>query len=119
MDAFGLMLGDWVCINGEEEYFGQIQRLEYDRIDIGGRHGDPDIFVPIPLTDEMLKLNCWLEPFDEGLWFFGQIVVRKTLHHGYLFGKIHVNNVHDLQHILHDFGYHSAAADFKIKEDED
>ena len=120
MKANELMIGDWVCYDGDENHECPV-RIDAINTEDAGVEGDYyDVWEPIPLTPEILKKNRfkYYEPYDpeiktegyksndnrihirrektsESDWFC--IIYTKGMMEELMLG---ISYVHELQHAL-------------------
>lgn len=121
MKATELMIGDWVCYDGDVEYSCPIKIegmdvscdfcITSDRDDVG--FGG---VMPIPLTAEILEKNGWVfndVPFIDGWEFMGITICDWSISCGINI-SMNVRYVHELQHALRLCGMNELADNFKI-----
>lgn len=70
-----LMIGDWVCYDGDTDYECplKIDGLLIDDVSTeedGFFGGGADCVIPIPLTPKILKANGFRESIEEGTYYF-------------------------------------------------
>lgn len=109
MKATDLMIGDWVCFDGDTSHECPVQIDGISKEEAGVDGDWYDIWEPIPLTPENLEKNgmsrnpygeyfaedkhCFLEISREPEGFFWTINANE-------YGIIPLNYVHELQHAL-------------------
>lgn len=129
MRAQELMIGDWVCYDGDTEYESpvKVDGLTTDDISLdeqGFLGGIEGMVIPIPLTPEVLEHSGFVGD-DNGNYDYHDYVWVKFLHrtseclfvrcktslHEYIGEPIYV---HELQHILRFCGLAELADNFKV-----
>ena len=114
-----LMIGDWVSLfqgnpdgsscNVQVSYIG-----EYGEVGIDGceeyTSANCNLLFPIPITDEILKMNGFSLQSDNTEFFkldtycFGnelcEFLIHRLNNEDYQFGPAKIRNVHELQHAM-------------------
>lgn len=133
MTAKELMIGDWVCYDGDDEYTNpvQVDGLTTDNISLDGEgffDGIEGIVIPIPLTPEILEENGFEKRYSV-LYLWANLLTRQHIEiqdwqrkegtnnwairvDGKL--SIDINYVHELQHALRLCGLDELADNFKV-----
>lgn len=127
MKAKELMINDWVCFAGDDEYTNpvKIDAISRDEAGVGGDWFDE--WLPVPVTDEILKANgfhdedgCWLSDDcsygidnQRGLMeFFKYKMYEEDSELSATIPNCH--NVHELQHAFRMCGLGELADNFII-----
>ena len=105
-----LMVGDYICLDGDENYDCpiQVQQIRYQGVDEiiadSDVYGIDDI-IPIPLTEEILVKNGFGKINNQ--YFFGQVEIKElrdcwvvTINKEDADVDINIHYVHQLQRLL-------------------
>ena len=133
MKATDIMINDWVYLSKATKYPMRVTSIDENNcyLDFEGNEGDPfdgiygeDGIAPIPLTEEILKLNGWDKYPFQGYLSNKKLIEFCLRNDGIGFycsnenGEndiVDIHCVHELQHLLRIFGYGDLADDFKIE----
>lgn len=111
LTAKDLMIGDWVCFDGDTEHTNpvQIDGISTEEACVDGDWYD--VWEPIPLTAEILEENGWESYSHENTPIWGMIqgfeIVLAWMSYywqlcvdGTIYRQIQIKHVHELQHAL-------------------
>lgn len=129
IEAKELMLGDW--INYLPDMFGRVTELKTGEngefVEVSFKNSyykaillKDDYFYPIPLTDDILKLNGW-QFGTNGEWKKEKCLIElETGEEGgyYVYigdSRVFVDSVHNLQHLLKFAGFRELADNFVVQ----
>lgn len=127
MEAKGLMVGDWVCFDGDKDYSYPVKidglTVSKEGVDAGVEGDWYSQWQPIPLTEDILEANGFVYdainkrwdkdnlPFT-GIKSYGTNFPFMVALSGYI---IELHFVHELQHALRLCGLTDLVDNFKIK----
>lgn len=123
MKATELMIGDWVLAQFiDVNRCAKISAICVDCAVVALAHSnyghDYDSICPVPLTEEILKANGFVE--NKGSWRLRSdlFMLNEFIDGGYcapaFYEQVFINNVHELQHALRICGLHEVADNFII-----
>ncbi len=133
MECTDIQINDWLYLSEKSRYPMRVTEIDKYNclLDFEGNEADPfdgiygeNGVAPIPLTEEILKLNGWDKyPFQD-YWNNKKVIefCRREASVGFHCSCengesdiVDIYYVHELQHLFRLFGYEDMADNFKIK----